>query len=610
MWFSIKNFVLKRHYFSFLCFFCKYRWAATAKDRPMPIIYDLSPLWDLMESETKLAYRQALQYIYTRGSGENESERVKGAFNLGVSSPNGRPISTYTADPVADLRTLTILQQPGNASLDENPFYRYDVLWDGSTQAVSAVFANLIRDNIAPNTKEDENELGFFDNRFTDQFALKNSLNTFGVSKDPGTSTIAVFEETDLSSENELNSFTYLTVDNLEDTEELIVGVIHPQGYAVNKVFGKDPGFTIEMENDREFIIKFTRNFTQPPTFIVSPMWFPSSDNRFPLDIGEIQVGLRDCTSSECRVQVGAVQLTGSKTSYKNVKASSYFTDFLGGLNSNIKPIVNIPNVIDAYFELKSFFRPFTLASRSITGVNPLSGFDLEEIDQFDTDQFLGFSFMAVEPELPSGSLFNSTLGIVHGIVTIRIERPYTDVALIQNDTLNFNYTVSNVSGSGFRATPKFSRSQPFGLNLDNGSADKIHIRVTNQTVGGVRIDFDNAFLGIPTVFASPITGDFEYGRAEVEDIKIIRKRKSLFGTCTFFCKTTTTVVTRSAEMVEMPSVLVEHVTERSTFIKAGVINTTDLNIVFDGGDTASIYQPVSFHFVAIGPIKQELPIF
>ena len=72
--------------------------------------------------------------------------------------------------------------------------------------------------------------------------SLKNSLKTFGLSQERGAASIGVFEEFGVASENMLNSFTYLTADNIEEIDEYIVGVVHPQGYILNKKFGKPPG--------------------------------------------------------------------------------------------------------------------------------------------------------------------------------------------------------------------------------------------------------------------------------------------------------------------------------------------------------------------------------
>jgi hypothetical protein len=86
------------------------------------------------------------------------------------------------------------------------------------------------------------------------------------------------------------------------------VGVVHPQGYALNKVFGQDLGFTISQENDRQFVVSFTSSSDEPPTFVLFPLWLPSRRDRFPENIDEIVVGTRSCTKDACKVVVGAEQ--------------------------------------------------------------------------------------------------------------------------------------------------------------------------------------------------------------------------------------------------------------------------------------------------------------
>jgi len=644
-------------------------WASTAKERPMPVVYDLEPLWNLMNEEMSDAFQDAIKYIYdpkNENDGESESDLFQNAINFGVASPNGEPISSYSISRVSGLTSQAILRRPS----DENPFYMYDIKWRGSDRAVSAVFANTIRDNIAPNIREDEYELGFFDNRFSDQVSLKNSLKTFGLSQERGAASIGVFEEFGIASENMLNSFTYLTADNVEEIDEYIVGVVHPQGYILNKKFGKSPGFRIEMNNDRDFRVIFDSdkfNFTSPPTFIVSPMWF-AADGVLPSNAAEIQIGLTNCTISECEVQVGGIQLASNRTTYSTTKsewfveaAEAFYDavtdviDIAGDVLSTFNPIAGlitdgivdirngakmirtiIPGMNENFF-LPNYFLPFTLAAKAYTGYNPFTiksdtGFNTEGVDLF-TDQFLGFSFMAIDPTFDISRLSNdsdssnsnctrtsksndcngssaststSNLKMIHGIINIDVET--TEISILPNINISIatKTIIKSYTGSGFKAAERFRKAPPFDMLITkDASGGKIkNVNIQNQTVGGVRIDFDEPFIGIPTVFASPITGTFQFGRAEVTDVQVTRTIKTFLGIQTGYSEE---IKKKNAELVGYPSVLVEHISERSTFIKAGIIHTLDTKVMLNGGDTPSIYEPVSFHFVAIGPISPRV---
>eukprot|EP00555_Chaetoceros_dichaeta_P008105 CAMPEP_0198270634 /NCGR_PEP_ID=MMETSP1447-20131203/45810_1 /TAXON_ID=420782 /ORGANISM="Chaetoceros dichaeta, Strain CCMP1751" /LENGTH=324 /DNA_ID=CAMNT_0043962753 /DNA_START=17 /DNA_END=991 /DNA_ORIENTATION=+ len=319
-------------------------------------------------------------------------------------------------------------------------------------------------------------------------------------------------------------------------------------------------------------------------------MWF-AANGVFPSNMAEIQIGLTSCSKLECKVQVGGVQLAGKKKDYIS-KESDIFNDTfqLNPVAAVVKAI--IPNV----------FQPFTSDSIARTGINPF--LDLKEINNDFTDQYLGFSFMAIDPSYELSS--DTNLKMIHGIITIDV-----GVDSIGGKKFTANATITEVTGSGYKASARFKKAMPFSLRKGaDGQEDTDSIRsndainVTNQIVGGVRIDFDDAFVGVPAVFASPITADFQFGRAEVSDVTIIASIKRFLG---FKVGEDRTVITKNAELVGSPSVLVEHITERSTFIKAGIVHTLDATVMLNGGSTPSVYDPVSFHFVAIGPIKRNL---
>jgi len=275
-------------------------WAATAKDRPMPIVYELSELTEFMTEEVAAAYADYIEYYLEAGG--TDDRNIEDALHYGVAQPKGMPISSYTLDPTSGQRTLTeYLEAQLDSSEDvpdENRFHRYNFLWDGSEVHESAVFLTLIRDNISPNFDEDTREIEVYN---SDRYPSGIQI-PFGLRILPGQATAAIFGVTDPKN---LNSFSYLAADNLPANTTYKAGVIHPQGYPINKVHGTDIGFEISQDNDREFIVTFTTPFVETPTFLAFPLWFPL-DGTYPTQFTDVSLAARSCNTTVCRLQVGA----------------------------------------------------------------------------------------------------------------------------------------------------------------------------------------------------------------------------------------------------------------------------------------------------------------
>lgn len=310
-------------------------WAATAKDRPMPIAYELRELREFMPDHQD-AYADYLNWYLENGQGSGGANAISDAIRYGVCAPDGSAISSYTLDPSTPNRAITRHQSalPSEESPSISNYHRYDFTWNGLGDEVSALFTTLIRENLSPSEQDREQwgRLELFKGE-NDNFAVETSGSELlapvamfqgdqsralvAILKSPiyfkqGQNVTAPFNQ-EIQVEN-LQSFTFLTADNIPARENYKVGVIHPQGYAINRVFGTDIGFQISQANEQEYTITFDRAFTDPPTFIVSPVWFPGMGKNYPLNIGQVAVISRGCSDSECRVQAGADDLNGQKT--------------------------------------------------------------------------------------------------------------------------------------------------------------------------------------------------------------------------------------------------------------------------------------------------------
>lgn len=281
-------------------------WAATAKDRPMPIIYELTELSSLMLEEVAEAFADYVEYYLENGR-TTDDRTINDALHYGVAAPDGQAISSYTNDPTANQRALTELVKSKEEFVEFNPvivgnrtadsFFRYNVLWDGSDLFGSALLLTLIRDNISPNQQEDLGELGLV----TDDFTPKGIRIPFGLSLDPGKATAAIFGATGVE---DLTSFSYLAADDIPVNDMYRVGVIHPQGYATNRIFKNKVSFSIRQRNDQEFVVEFSPPFKETPTFLAFPLWFPINDN-YPARRIDVSVATRSCSTTECSLQVG-----------------------------------------------------------------------------------------------------------------------------------------------------------------------------------------------------------------------------------------------------------------------------------------------------------------
>ena len=158
---------------------------------------------------------------------------------------------------------------------------------------------------------------------------------------------------------------------------------------------------------------------------------------------------------------------------------------------------------------------------------------------------YLGFSFVAlrgdVNPERVSG--------ITHGVVTVSTS---SDTAPVLTSSEYYN---------GFDAEAIFSDGSS-EFEVRSGDNNENTIKFTGYS-GGVLVKFDKPFQGLPSVIVNPIIGDRELTMGGETD------------------------------QIALPYAVVEHITEESAFVKVDWVDTLD---------TVKTYEPISFHFVAVGP--------
>jgi hypothetical protein len=278
-------------------------WASTAKDRPMPIVYELSELTVFMEKEVAEAFADYIEFYLEQGG--TEERTILDALHYGVSRPDGTPIASYTLDPTFGQRTRSdYLARTDDSEIPASEFHRYDLVWDGSKVINAAVFLTIIRDNLSPNKFEDFFEFDEItgESITNDDLSLTAGLQIpFGLILEPGRATAGIYG---VSNPKLLESFSYLAADDLPANVTYTAGVVHPQGYRTNREFGSDLIFEISQGSDTEFIVTFMQEFMEVPTCLAFPLWFPK-DGVYPAKMGEVMLASRFCDKKECMLQVG-----------------------------------------------------------------------------------------------------------------------------------------------------------------------------------------------------------------------------------------------------------------------------------------------------------------
>lgn len=581
-------------------------WAASVPTRLMPISYKLEPLENFVDGDLGPSLRMAIEDHYRRAmipdpDAEFTTGVVKDGLRFGVSRADGTPISAYTSSSYTELRTLSVLNPPliidETTGIVENPgampsFFSYDLEWESKEDTLSAVFLSFIRDNISPNIKEDLNEFAYLDDS-DDKLNINNNIWPFGVLNDLSSkdAKIAVgsFKNVVPTSEGELNDFCYLAADNLEDDEGFIVGVVHPQGYPLNKKFGLSIGYSVFQYDDRHFQIDFDKEFDEVPTLLNFPLW--ADRKREPNNAGQILIANTGCDTKSCNITTGAVQTVA--TSYRPGPGGG-FIDTIVQIGSSIVKSIG------------SFF-----------GLRRLQQTETETKVDDRVDESLGFSFLAIDGNL------TDNIGLVHGVVDLTTVSDQGEEVIVWVDNI--------VNGDMFyKATPKFTTSDrpvaSFETNTRNDTNATTPMLNTTQVTGGVLIEFGSKFLCVPSVIVSPIIEDDVLAGKDFEHTRFSEE----FGSAGY--QVIRTLVTgvlgvnpiglvadiagvlgshrlnfdpKEIRAIRAPMGIVEHINEKQTFIKAGLLDTFS---VVDGGnpEDAIIFTPTKFSFVAVGPVSLD----
>ena len=81
-------------------------WATSVRDRPMPISYELTGIWNMMANETYVkAFQDAIIDLYNIDLRKRKDSTIIDALRFGVTRGDGRAISSYNRDPSSNYRS-------------------------------------------------------------------------------------------------------------------------------------------------------------------------------------------------------------------------------------------------------------------------------------------------------------------------------------------------------------------------------------------------------------------------------------------------------------------------------------------------------------------------
>jgi len=290
-------------------------WAESVVKRPMPIVYKLTGIWEMMDTkEQKDAFKDAIEDIYriVLDPPQIDTTYLK-SFHFGVSGPDGTLVSDYSYSSNFEYRALLSVGDtytPDAPDVNKRSYISFDVVWEGRSQ--SAVFATSINNLLSPSYEDKEKASPIIDTQWASYF------NPFGLSGGTlGQSTIQfrALGSGDLPPalyKNSLQRFSFLTATTSSD-KKLVSGLIHPGGFAVSDNFNAKIPFDVSKPEKTKWLIEFEKEFDKAPTIVLFPVWFPppaentvpSNSTNKPNDVLDILMVSNSCTTRQCNVDVG-----------------------------------------------------------------------------------------------------------------------------------------------------------------------------------------------------------------------------------------------------------------------------------------------------------------
>ena len=121
-----------------------------------------------------------------------------------------------------------------------------------------------------------------------------------------------------------LNSFSYIAIPSLDSSNEVVVGLINPDGTSARKRSFTPLGYNAEKVDYGVWNISFDEGFQKVPTLIAQPTWTSSQEN-VPQTNAQVSLAVKECTLSYCLIYLGCNNTIG----YHDDSTSSGWTDMI-----------------------------------------------------------------------------------------------------------------------------------------------------------------------------------------------------------------------------------------------------------------------------------------
>lgn len=418
---------------------------------------------------------------------------------------------------------------------------------------------------------------------------------------------VGIDPEEDLSS-SELNSFSFMSIPSLDSTNEMVVGVINPDGTPVRKRSFAPLGYTVVKEGYGIWKIKFKNAFQKAPTLIAQPTW-TSSPKDMPKSSAQVSLAVRDCSEEECTIYMGSENFIealfeGRLCDVSDDAENAFVNNHLGisflALDGNLtspsvlhgtvrmptspSPVFgNVPSAVPSH-EPSYSSNPSSRPSSSSR--KPLYKPRSAQPTAFANNITKGWTEKIVGNSKPLK--YNITiLPFNYEMVDQDEDDGSDDIFSVAPPSSEPSTTPSTTPSSEPSLSPQPTLTTPpkVGTNIPmflKGRRERLAGIVWEQNYTFVEISFQEEFLETPTVIVTP--------RFENSTMSYPFKRIQLYHDEHYYLEKKTFAS-------------IEYISTRKALIKVGLTDTIGLgNNITD----AKLFEALSFSFMVVGPILRE----
>jgi len=261
-------------------------WAASAKEKPMPISYELVGIWTLMGNKAE-AFLEAYMDIEGLVLIPKKDNTVLDSVRFGVAKGSGEPLSTYTFNPNANYRALLSV----GVEQSKEKIIKYTTQWKGKPNVPTAIFATVIRGNIGPDIFE-ETQVGALNPHVYEPEADYHNNVPYGISNDATTCGVIAMSRFHRI-KGPQSSFSFLHIkDQMQNQKDFIMGIVSNGATILNR--GTNHGFEVKKSGESEFTVTVSKFYGGDAIVIAFPQWYRDEGREmFPPDVSHLALAVR-----------------------------------------------------------------------------------------------------------------------------------------------------------------------------------------------------------------------------------------------------------------------------------------------------------------------------